>query len=336
MIYGPDASKCPIKKQVLNAGKEPLIDYCDEMKIFFHFLTTTEDGTVIDDSRKYNKPMEITLGHKFKLDCWESCLKTMRLGEIAKFSVDKDLISVYPAVSKQIRDYYKNQMKPHKHGDDDDHEHHHCCGFMALEQGLGHEDLDKIMRNPQPLNFTFEMLQVLRPGEFEKDTYLLNDEEKTRQIPELKLAGNNLYNAAKYDEAAGKYGQALQFFEELMLKEKPNDVEWRELDLQRRPLLLNFVQCQLKLGDFYSAIEHSTTVIDSDSSNTKARYRRAKAHVGVWNVEEAKKDYNYLLSNIKDDDNLRILVQNELQQLLQAEHDKYKEDKSRLSGKLFT
>jgi hypothetical protein len=62
------------------------------------------------------------------------------------------------------------------------------------------------------------LINVLRPGEFEKDTYLLNDEEKTRQIPELKLAGNNLYNEGKYAEAANKYGQALQFFEELMLK----------------------------------------------------------------------------------------------------------------------
>ncbi|CAF1302357.1 unnamed protein product [Adineta ricciae] len=335
MIYGPDAAKCPIKKTVISAGKEPLIEFCDEMKIFFHFLTTTEDGTVIDDSRKYKKPMEITFGHKFKLECWETCLKTMRLGEIAKFSVDKDLVSVYPAVAKQIRDYYRTQMPEHKH-DDDHHEHHHCCGFMALEQGLGHEDLDKIMRQPQSLDFTFELIKVLRPGEFEKDTYLLNDEEKKRQIPELKLAGNDLYNAGQFAEAASKYGQALQFFEDLMLKEKPNDVDWRELDTQRRPLLLNFVQCQLKLGNFYSAIEHATTILDSDPSNVKARYRRATAHVGVWNVEEAKKDYNYLLANIKDDNNLRALVQNELQQLHQAEQDKYKEEKSRLSGKLFT
>jgi len=100
--------------------------------------------------------------------------------------------------------------------------------------------------------------------------------------------------------------------------------------------LLNFVQCKLKLGDFYSAIEHATTILDSDPLNIKARYRRAKAHVGVWNVEEAKNDYNYLLSNIKDDDNLRNLIQKELQQLVQAQHDKYQEDKSRLSGKLFT
>jgi hypothetical protein len=47
---------------------------------------------------------------------------------------------------------------------------------------------------------------------------LLNDEEKKRQIPELKLSGNNLYNDGKYAEAANKYGQALQFFEDLMLK----------------------------------------------------------------------------------------------------------------------
>jgi len=33
MIYGPDAAKCPIKKTVLNAGKEPLIEYCNEMKV---------------------------------------------------------------------------------------------------------------------------------------------------------------------------------------------------------------------------------------------------------------------------------------------------------------
>ena len=145
------------------------------------------------------------------------------------------LVGVYPTVAKQIRDYYRNQMKEKKH-DDDDHEHHHCCGFMALEQGLGHEDLDKLMRQPQPLNFTFgrsidqtnlflsyqivvvELIKVLQPGEYEKDTYLLNDEDKKRQIPMLKATGNELYKEGKYTEAVEKYGQALQFFEDLMLK----------------------------------------------------------------------------------------------------------------------
>jgi hypothetical protein len=33
---------------------------------------------------------------------------------------------------------------------------------MALEQGLGHEDLDKLMRQPQALDFTFGMKNFLR------------------------------------------------------------------------------------------------------------------------------------------------------------------------------
>lgn len=66
--------------------------------------------------------------------------------------------------------------------------------------------------------FFKELIKVLRPGEFEKDTFLLNDEEKRNQIPVLKIEGNDLYNAGQFDGAASKYGQALQFFEELMLK----------------------------------------------------------------------------------------------------------------------
>ena len=180
------------------------------------------------------------------------------------------------------------------------------------------------------------MVKVLKPGEYEKDTYLLNDDEKRQQIPKLKSEGNELYKSGQFESAAQKYGQALQFFEDLMLKEKPNDVEWRELDVERRPLLLNFVQCQLKLGQYYSAIEHATTILNSDSDNVKARYRRAKAHVGAWNVAEAKSDYHYLLSSIKDDENLRNLVQHELQQLTVAEQNRYQEEKSLLAGKLFS
>ena len=46
--------------------------------------------------------MEITLGHKFKLECWETCLKTMRLGEIAKFSVDQEVIMILDKENNNI------------------------------------------------------------------------------------------------------------------------------------------------------------------------------------------------------------------------------------------
>jgi hypothetical protein len=42
MIYGPDASKCPIRKQVLNASKEPPIEFCNEMKVYFKKINLTK------------------------------------------------------------------------------------------------------------------------------------------------------------------------------------------------------------------------------------------------------------------------------------------------------
>lgn len=48
------------------------------------------------------------------------------------------------------------------------------------------------------------------------------------------------------------------------IREKPNDKEWLELDKQKVPLLLNYSQCKLNEGDFYSVIEHCSTVLKSD------------------------------------------------------------------------
>jgi AH receptor-interacting protein len=48
---------------------------------------------VVDDSKKMdpNKPMEIIIGKKFKLEVWERALKTMWLGETARFTVVKQV-----------------------------------------------------------------------------------------------------------------------------------------------------------------------------------------------------------------------------------------------------
>ena len=46
----------------------------------FHFTTHTTDGTLLDDSRKWDKPMEIIMGKKFKL-------------EVSKLTVKNDTFS---------------------------------------------------------------------------------------------------------------------------------------------------------------------------------------------------------------------------------------------------
>ena len=59
-------------------------------------LPTSENGDLgvtLDDSRKWDKgsPMELVTGKKFKLEVWETCLSTMKVGEVALFKVKKQV-----------------------------------------------------------------------------------------------------------------------------------------------------------------------------------------------------------------------------------------------------
>lgn len=49
-------------------------------------------------------------------------------------------------------------------------------------------------------------------------------------------------------------------------REKPHDHEWNDLDRQKLPFLLNYSQCKLNEGDFYSVIEHCTSALKTDPS----------------------------------------------------------------------
>ena len=50
-------------------------------------------------------------------------------------------------------------------------------------------------------------------------------------------------------------------------REKPNDIEWNELNAKKNPLLLNYAQSQIMLGEYYSAIEHCTDVLKYEPGN---------------------------------------------------------------------
>lgn len=46
--------------------------------------------------------------------------------------------------------------------------------------------------------------------------------------------------------------------------EKPNDEEWLSLNQMKIPLLLNYAQCKLLNKEYYSVIEHCTTVLKTE------------------------------------------------------------------------
>lgn len=63
--------------------------------------------------------------------------------------------------------------------------------------------------------------------------------------------------------------------------------------------------------------------------NVKALFRRAKAHVGAWNPEEAKQDFERVMEL---DPSLVNSVTKELKHLEQIKKQKDSEDKQKLKG----
>ncbi|KAJ8680316.1 hypothetical protein QAD02_016103 [Eretmocerus hayati] len=291
-----------IIKNVIHTGKG-IVSFSPGTKVVFHFRTTKCDDqrTEIDDSRLMGKPFELVLGKQFKLEVWEVIVQKMALKEVASFMCHKSIVSAYPFVSKTLRDAAKPAGEKRNH---------HCCGVTLQNEGLGYDDLNDLIKNPQDLEFTMELLEVVQPHEYEKESWQMTEDEKLKNIPILREKGNCLFREKKYDEAANTYAQAIGIVEQLMLAEKPNDEEWLKLNSMKLPLLLNYAQCKLINKEYYAVIEHCTTVLKSDPDNVKALYRRGKAHIGAWNKNEAIAD---LTRAAELDKSIQATVQKDIQ-----------------------
>ncbi|BES95353.1 FKBP-type peptidyl-prolyl cis-trans isomerase [Nesidiocoris tenuis] len=314
-------SEPKIAKTIIHSGTE-FKPIKEGAKVKFHFVTRKcdDEKTVIDDSRKLGKPMELVIGKKFKLECWETIVQAMAIHEVASFVVDKSLLHAYPLVSKTLRDA-KNPDKSRNR---------HCCGQMAY--ALEYKDLNELMRKTENLEFIIELLSVEEPGEYEQDTWQLTEADRLQEVPKLREEGNALYRLGKYAEAAEKYSRAIGFLDQLMLCEKPNEIEWKELNSKRLPILLNYAQCKLSLGDYYDVIKHCDTITEYEPENVKAVFRRAKAHMAVWNKEEAQRDLELLP---KLDPSLQSTVNSMLKELAEMNKQTETEIKMKLQGKLF-
>lgn len=282
---------------------------------------------MIDDSRSYNKPMELIIGKKFKLEVWEELIKTMRVGEVSRFYCHKSLLLSYPLVSKQYRKFAQNEPKVSNNCPSSS-----CCG-LSMAQKTGYPDLDKLLQEPSDLDFVIEILSVTSSTDYEKEIWQMEESEKLESILKLKEEGNKMFKNGDNEKALLKYDKALAIVEQLKLKEKPESEQWLELDQLNIPLLLNHSQCKMIEKDYYSAIRSLNKVISKDASNTKAYYRRGKAHLELSNYDEAKADFQKVQSL---DNSLRKTIEGYLSSLEERRKESYDKDKDKYKGKLFT
>ncbi|GAB1296390.1 Aryl-hydrocarbon-interacting protein-like 1 [Apodemus speciosus] len=230
---------------------------CSGDQVTFHFRTMKcdDERTVIDDSKQVGQPMNIIIGNMFKLEVWETLLTSMRLGEVAEFWCDTIHTGVYPMLSRSLRQVAE--------GKDPTSWHVHTCGLanMFAYHTLGYEDLDELQKEPQPLIFLIELLQVEAPNEYQRETWNLNNEERMQAVPLLHGEGNRLYKLGRYDQAATKYQEAIVCLRNLQTKEKPWEVEWLKLEKMINTLILNYCQCLLKKEEYYEVLEHTSDIL---------------------------------------------------------------------------
>ena len=87
------------------------------------------------------------------------------------------------------------------------------------------------------------------------------------------------------------------------------------------------------LKEYYSVIEHAGTILEFQPNNLKALFRRGKAHKALFNINEAKDDFNRLISL---DDKMRQSCLNELNEFEKEIKIKNENDKLKFKGKLFS
>ena len=273
-----------VHKDIQYPGKGEIPEYQKDTKAILHFRTfiNNEDKTVIDDTRKWDEPFELIFGHSFQLEAWENGIKSMRPGERSLFYCVPEKCLGYSKLSKTLRDMYK------KRKDADAVVTKACCG----NQSTGYCDLDKL--TGESLIFEFDLISVEQPGEYSKQIWTMSAEEKQKLVEELREKGNQHFKSKEFDQAELAYAKAIGTLEQLGLKEQPNSEDWNEIEDLKLPLLLNYSLVMISKKEFPNAITHLNTVLKRDPDNTKGLYRRATAHGGCWNIDQAKSDWNRL------------------------------------------
>uniref|UniRef100_A0A3P8UVK5 Aryl hydrocarbon receptor interacting protein like 2 n=1 Tax=Cynoglossus semilaevis TaxID=244447 RepID=A0A3P8UVK5_CYNSE len=317
-----------VKKKILAGGRGTLPHFPPGTKVLvFHFQTLLDDfeRTVIDDSRQVGQPAEIFVGKMFKLEVWETLLMSMRIGEVAEFWCDDIHTGLYPIVSKGMRLIAE--------GKDPLEGQRHMCGMGNLfhYHSTGFSDLDELMKNPQPLIFIMELLQVGDPMSYHRESWMMEKDEKLTTVPLLHMQGNALVRQRQFREAASKYKEAVLLLKTVQSREMPGDVDYISLGRMIVPLQLNYCQCLLELEEYYEVVEVTTELLHKHKDCVKAYYKRAKAHAAVWNEKEARQDFNMVAQL---DITLASLVRKELKLLSERMKEKYWEEKEQFWNKL--
>ncbi|KAG0616294.1 hypothetical protein M758_5G104200 [Ceratodon purpureus] len=134
------------------------------------------------------------------------------------------------------------------------------------------------------LTYEVEMVSFIK----EKDHWDWNSSQKIAGATKKKEQGNNLFKSGKLFQASLKYEKGAKYVDyDIHFPDANEKKTARELKIS---LNLNDAACKLKLNKFPEVVDLTTKVLDLDSMNVKALFRRTQANSALMEVELAYQD----------------------------------------------
>lgn len=173
---------------------------------------------------------------------------------------------------------------------------------IAPEYAFGSEQSNQELAVVPPnstVNYEIELVSFLK----DKESWDMNTQEKIEAAGKKKEEGNMLFKAGKYLRASKRYEKAVKYIE--------YDTSFGEEEKKQAKVLkvscnLNNAACKLKMKDYKEAEKLCTKVLEMESRNVKALYRRAQAYINVADLDLAEVDIKKALEIDPDNKDVKM------------------------------
>jgi FK506-binding protein 4/5 len=174
--------------------------------------------------------------------------------------------------------------------------------IIAPEYGFGSTESKQELAVVPP-NSTLYYEVELVSFDKEKESWDMNTEEKIEAAGKKKEEGNALFKAGKYTRASKRYEKAVKYIE--------YDTSFGEEEKKAAKALkvtcnLNNAACKLKLKEYKQAEKLCTKVLELESKNVKALYRRAQAYINLADLDLAEFDIKKALEIDPDNRDVKL------------------------------
>ncbi|XVE78149.1 hypothetical protein DITRI_Ditri13aG0120700 [Diplodiscus trichospermus] len=161
----------------------------------------------------------------------------------------------------------------------------------------------------------------------DKESWDMNTPEKIEAAGKKKEEGNVLFKAGKYVRASKRYEKAVKFIE---YDSSFGEEEKKQAKALKVACNLNDAACKLKLKDYKQAEKLCSKVLELESTNVKALYRRAQAYINLADLDLAEFDIKKALE--LDPDNREVKLE---YKVLKEKMKEYNKKEAKFYGNMF-